>query len=388
MQYRAFGKLDWKPSALGFGAMRLPVIDSDHSKINEPQATRMLRYAIDHGVNYVDTAYPYHQGTSETFVGRALQDGYRQRVKLATKLPSWLVKAPEDFDQYLNEQLGRLQMETIDFYLLHGLDEEKWHKLRDLNVLNWAEKAMADGRIGHLGFSFHDRYQVFQEIVDAYDQWTFCQIQYNYMDEEHQAGTKGLKYAADKGLAVVVMEPIRGGQLARNLPQAVMELFDSAARKRSPADWALQWVWSHPEVSLVLSGMSTLEQVKQNVASASQSGPGTLRADELALIARVRDKYRELCPIPCTQCQYCLPCPSGVNIPRVLEIYNEAIMYNDRRRARALYNWLKEEERADSCTQCAQCEELCPQEIEIVKWLAQAHHSLGESQNQKAKLAS
>jgi predicted aldo/keto reductase-like oxidoreductase len=202
------------------------------------------------------------------------------------------------------------------------------------------------------------------------------------MDEEHQAGTRGLKYAADKGLAVVVMEPIRGGQLARNLPRAIMELWDTAARKRTPADWALQWVWNHPEVSLVLSGMSTLEQVKQNVASASQSGPATLTADELALIARVRDKYRELCPVPCTQCKYCLPCPNGVNIPRVLEIYNGAIMYNDHNRARVFYNWLKEEERADACTQCAQCEELCSQEIEIVEWLAQAHQFLGESQNQ------
>jgi predicted aldo/keto reductase-like oxidoreductase len=289
MQYRTFGKLDWEPSALGFGAMRLPVIDDNPGKIDEPEATRMLRYAIDHGVNYVDTAYPYHEETSETFLGRALQDGYRQRIKLATKLPSWLVKVAEDCDRYLNEQLERLQTETIDFYLLHGLNEERWPKLRDLNVLEWAEKAMADGRIRYLGFSFHDRYDVFQEIVDASDQWTFCQIQYNYMDEEHQAGTRGLKYAADKGLAVVVMEPIRGGQLARNPPQAIAELWDTAAPRRTPADWALQWVWNHPEVSVVLSGMSTMEQVKQNVASASQSGPGTLTADELALIARVRD---------------------------------------------------------------------------------------------------
>ncbi|MDH4138338.1 MAG: aldo/keto reductase, partial [Anaerolineae bacterium] len=343
---------------------------------------RMLHYAIDHGVNYVDNAYSYHRGNSEAFVGRALQGGYRERVKLATKLPSWLVKAPKDLNRYLNEQLERLQTETIDFYLLHSLNEQHWPKLRDLNVFNWAEKAMADGRIGYLGFSFHDRYEVFQEIVDAYDHWTFCQIQYNYMDEEHQAGTRGLKYAADRGLAVVVMEPIRGGQLARNPPRAIMELWDTAARKRTPADWALQWVWNHPEVSLVLSGMSTLKQVKQNVASASQSGPGTLTADELALIARVRDKYRELCPVHCTQCKYCLPCPSGVNIPRVLEIYNGAIMYNDHRRARGFYNWLKEEERADSCTQCAQCEELCPQEIEIVEWLAKIHQLLDESQNQ------
>ena len=177
MQYRTFGKLDWKPSALGFGAMRLPVIDDNPGKIDEPEATRMLRYAIDHGVNYVDTAYPYHEETSETFLGRALQDGYRQRIKLATKLPSWLVKVAEDCDRYLNEQLERLQTETIDFYLLHGLNEERWPKLRDLNVFDWAEKAMADGRIRYLGFSFHDRYEVFQEIVDASDQWTFCQIQ-------------------------------------------------------------------------------------------------------------------------------------------------------------------------------------------------------------------
>jgi predicted aldo/keto reductase-like oxidoreductase len=383
MQYRAFGKLDWKPSALGFGAMRLPVIDDDSGKIDEPEATRMVRYAIDHGVNYVDTAYTYHNSTGERFLGRALRDGYRQRIKLATKLPSWLVKVAEDCDRYLNEQLERLQTETIDFYLLHSLREGSWHNLRDLNVFDWAEKAMADGRIGYLGFSFHDCYEVFQEIVDAYDGWAFCQIQYNYMDEEHQAGTRGLQYAADKGLAVVVMEPIRGGQLARNPPQAIAELWDTAAPRRTPADWALQWVWNHPEVSVVLSGMSTMEQVKQNVASASQSGPGTLTADELALIARVRDKYRELCPIPCTQCRYCMPCPSGVNIPRVLEIYNEAIMYNSHQTARDAYNlWLNKEERADLCTQCAQCEEVCPQEIEIVEWLAQIHQLLDESQNQ------
>jgi predicted aldo/keto reductase-like oxidoreductase len=381
MQYRTFGKLDWKPSALGFGAMRLPVVDDDPGKIDELEATRMVRYAIDHGVNYVDTAYAYHSGTSETFLGRALQDGYRQRVKLATKLPSWIVKASNDFDRYLNVQLERLQTETIDFYLLHGLDEGDWHNLRDLNVFDWAEKAMADGRFHYLGFSFHDRYEVFQEIVDTYDQWIFCQIQYNYMDEERQAGTRGLKYAADKGLAVVVMEPIRGGQLARNPPQPIVELWDTAARKRTPADWALQWVWDHPEVSVVLSGMSTMEQVEQNVASANQSGPGTLTTDELTLIARVRDKYRELCPIPCSQCRYCMPCPSGVNIPRVLEIYNEAIMYNDYDMARNGYNlWFNKEERADSCTQCAQCEELCPQEIEIVEWLAQIHQLLDESQ--------
>ncbi|MCK4316741.1 MAG: aldo/keto reductase, partial [Anaerolineae bacterium] len=330
----------------------------------------------DHGVNYVDTAYPYHKGTSEVFLGRALQDGYRERVKLATKLPSWLIKAPEDLDRYLNEQLERLQTAHIDFYLLHALNEKSWPKLRDVNVLRWAEGAMADGRIHHLGFSFHDRYEVFQEIVDAYDRWTFCQIMYNYMDEEHQAGTRGLEYAADKGLAVVVMEPIRGGQLAKTVPQPIQELWDTAPRKRAPADWALQWVWNHPKVSVVLSGMSTMEHVRQNVVSAGQSDPGALTEDELALVARVRDKYRDLCPIPCTDCKYCLPCPSGVNIPRIFEIYNEAMIYNDLRGGRMRYGWLEEGERANLCTECGQCLELCPQQIEIPEWLAKAHELL------------
>jgi len=376
MQYRTFGKLDWKASALGFGAMRLPVIDNDAGKIDEPEATRMLRYAIDGGVNYVDTAYGYHKSTSEAFLGRALQDGYRERVKLATKLPSWLIEAPEHFDRYLNEQLERLQTDHIDFYLLHALNEKNWHKLRDMNVLRWAEGAMADGRIHYLGFSFHDRYEVFQEIVEAYDHWTFCQIMYNYMDEEHQAGIKGLKYAAEKGLAVIVMEPIRGGRLSKSVPQPIQELWDTAPRKRTPADWALQWVWNHPQVSVVLSGMSTMEQVEQNVVSAGQSSPGTLTEDELTLIARVRDKYRELRRVPCTDCQYCLPCPSGVSIPRIFEIYNEVTMYNDLKGARMRYGWIKEEERANQCTECEQCLELCPQQIEIPEWLAKAHELL------------
>ena len=376
MQYRTFGQLDWEVSVLGFGAMRLPVVSDDPEKIDEVEATRMLRAAIDGGVNYVDTAYPYHQGTAEAFVGRALRDGYRQRVRVATKLPCWLVEEAADFDRYLDEQLERLQVEKVDFYLLHALNETFWPKLRDLNVLDWAERAMADGRIGHLGFSFHDKYEVFQEIVDAYDGWSLCQIQYNYVDIEYQAGTRGLGYAAGKGLAVVVMEPIRGGLLARCPPPPIAELWDSAPRRRTPADWALQWVWDHPDVSVVLSGMSTMEQVRQNLASAACCGPGTLSADELAVIARVRDKYRELAPIPCTYCKYCLPCPSGVNIPRILELYNEALMYGDLETSRRMYGWLKEEERADACAQCGDCEELCPQSIGIIDWLATAHELL------------
>ena len=378
MQYRTFGKLDWKSSVLGFGAMRLPIVDNDPAKINEPQATEMIRYAIDHGVNYIDTAHPYHGGQSESFLGRALCGGCREKVKLATKLPSWFIKASGDFDRYFSEQLKRLQTDRIDLYLLHGLNKEYWTSLRRLRVLDWAQDRIRKGLIGHLGFSFHDTFDVFKEIVDAYDDWSFCQIQYNYMDVDYQAGTRGLKYAADKGLAVVIMEPLRGGQLAKNPPQPVAGLWKTAQRSRTPADWGLQWVWNHPEVSVVLSGMSTMQHVIENVASADRSKAGSLTEEELTLIDRVRDVYRELAPIPCTNCKYCMPCPNGVNIPRILEIYNDAGMYNDDRVARVAYQWVDKEQRADRCIECGQCEDRCPQDIPITQWLKKAHTLLCE----------
>ncbi|MCD6345515.1 MAG: aldo/keto reductase [Anaerolineae bacterium] len=379
MQYRTFGKLDWKPSALGFGAMRLPTLNDDQKQIDEPLATRMIRYAIDHGVNYVDTAYPYHGGASEPFVGRVLQDGYREKVKLATKLPCWLVKESGDFDRYLDEQLERLQTEHIDFYLLHALGEKQWHIMHDMGVLDWAERALGDGRIRHLGFSFHDTYAAFQEIVDAYDAWTFCQIQYNYMDIDYQAGTRGLKYAADKGLAVVVMEPLRGGQLAQTPPETVARLWAMAAQQRSPADWALQWVWNQPEVSLLLSGMSAMQHVMENVASAERSGVGQLTEAELTLIKGVRAAYQTLSPIPCTDCKYCMPCPNGVNRPGIFEIYNSALMYGHLENARAAYHWVGKEHQADQCIECGVCEEKCPQGISIIEWLKKAHALLGSA---------
>ena len=376
MKYRTFGRLDWKPSALGFGAMRLPTLGGDPARIHEAEATRMVRFAIDQGVNYVDTAYPYHREMSEPFLGRALQDGYRQRIRLATKLPCKYVEDATDFDRYLDEQLKRLRTDHLDFYLLHGLNAESWTKVRDLGVLRWAETAIADGRFHHLGFSFHDRLEVFREIIDASDLWLFCQIQYNFMDVEHQAGTEGLKYAAGKGLAVVIMEPLRGGLLARNVPPAVQQIWDGALSQRAPADWGLQWVWNHPQVSVVLSGMNTMEQVEQNVASASRSGPGTLTSQELELVALARNRYREQSRIPCTDCRYCLPCPSGVNIPGVFEAYNNAMIYGDEEAAQMRYLWIEEGQRADVCVECEECLEKCPQQIEIPHWLAKAHELL------------
>jgi len=378
MQYRTFGRLDWRPSALGFGAMRLPTLDDDSGKIDESLATRMIRTAIDAGVNYVDTAWPYHKEEGEPFVGRCLQAGYRERVKLATKMPTWLIEKSADFDRYLDDQLGRLQTDHIDFYLLHGLNKDRWSTIRNLDVLEWAERAIADGRIGHIGFSFHDELSVFKEIVDAYN-WTFCQIMYNYMDTEFQAGREGLRHAAAKGLAVIAMEPLRGGSLTRPSPEPIAKLWDESPVRRSQADWALQWVWNHPEVSFLLSGMSEMSHVEENIASAENSSVGTLSDEDLARVERVRDAYRSLSPIPCTDCKYCMPCPSDVAIPRIFSIYNAAIMYGDHIGARRSYSqFMEPENRADNCTECGQCESACPQQIEIIDWLKKAHTFLIE----------
>lgn len=375
MKYRKFGRLDWNVSVLGFGAMRLPLLDKDPAHIDETESIRMIRYGIDHGINYLDTAYPYHKGCSEALLGRALRDGYREKVRIATKLPCFIVNSAADFDRYLDEQLGRLQVNAIDFYLLHGLSGSTWTKMRDLNVLMWAQRALKDGRIGHLGFSFHDELKVFKEIVDACDYWTFCQIQYNYMDTEYQAGTAGLEYAAGKGLGVVIMEPLRGGKLAQKPPVDIAQLWNSFPEKRSPVDWALRWVWDHPEVSVALSGMSTMQQVVENVTLADHAGAGVMTGDELDLIEEVRTAYRKRKTILCSGCSYCMPCPNGVNIPRVFEHYNDGQIYENMDDARFLYNnYFGNGKRADECTECGQCVEICPQNLEIPDLLKKVHN--------------
>jgi len=367
MQYRQFGKLNIAVSALGFGLMRLPVIDNDNNKIDEAEAIKMIRYTIDNGVNYIDTAWPYHGGNSEIVAGKALKDGYREKTFLATKLPTWLINEKEDMDKYLNEQLKKLQTDHIDFYLLHALDKHKWENMKKVDALSWAEKKKQEGKIRYIGFSFHDDYPVFQEIVDYYDKWDFCQIQYNYMDIDVQAGEKGLKHAASKGLGVIIMEPIRGGRLA-NPPKSVQDIWDTAKVKRTPAEWALQWLWNQPEVSVVLSGMSTFEQLKENIESAKMSGINTLTKEELEIVSKVRNKYKELSPIACTGCNYCMPCPNGVNIPRNFELYNEAHMYNTYEVNRRDYENLGDA-KASSCVECGTCESVCPQHLTIIDYL-------------------
>jgi predicted aldo/keto reductase-like oxidoreductase len=365
VQYRSFGKLNWKVSALGFGAMRLPTVCNDAGRIDEPEAIRMIRYAIDHGVNYVDTAYSYHRGSSETLVGKALKDEYRENVKLATKMPTWLVNAREDMDKYLEEQLEKLKTD-IDFYLLHGLNKERWQRLERLNVAEWAEKKIDEGKFMYLGFSFHDEYDVFKHIIDSYENWTLCQVQYNYMDLEYQAGTRGIRYAASKGLAVVVMEPIAGGRLAVKPPKPIQDMWNDARVRRTQAEWALLWVWNHPEVSIALSGMSTLQQVKENVRSASHSGVNKLTREDLSLIDRVALEYKNTGFVGCTGCKYCLPCPEGVNITEIISLYNEFYMKNMNDEVKNKY-WehITPESQAKRCIACGRCQELCPQQLPI-----------------------
>ncbi|MGO9446148.1 MAG: aldo/keto reductase [Thiobacillaceae bacterium] len=380
MQYRSFGKLDWKGSALGFGCMRLPAVDGRQSSgnVDEAEAIRMVRHAIDHGVNYCDTAYMYHEGKSELILGRALRDGYRERVRLATKLPVYFVQGPQDFDRLLNEQLTKLQTDHIDFYLLHGLSKATWSNVvLKHGLLGLAEKALADGRIRHLGFSFHDSYESFEEIVNGSDLWSFCQIQYNYMDIENQAGTRGLKLAADKGLAVVIMEPLLGGRLA-DPPPAIAETIAGDPAHRSPAQLAFEWLWDQPEVSVVLSGMSAMSQVVENLQFADSARVGKLTAADQALIARVREQYQARIPIPCTKCGYCMPCPNDVNIPANFDLFNYAKAYDDVSSAKFRYNFLlKEGQRAAACIDCDTCENLCPQHIPISDWMPKVSELLG-----------
>jgi hypothetical protein len=356
--------------------MRLPVLDDQEERIDEEEGTKILRRAIDLGVNYVDTAYPYHQGMSEPFVGRALQEGYREKVFLATKLPSWEIQYASDCDWYLNAQLERLQTERIDCYLLHNIKKQWWEHLLQCRVLEFLDRAVQQGQIRYVGFSFHDEYDHFVRVVDAYD-WDFCQIQYNFMDQEVQAGKAGLEYASAKKMGVVIMEPLRGGGLAGTIPADIQAVWDTITMQRRPADWALRWVWNHPQVSVVLSGMNSLQQVEENCRTANESRPQSLSEEELEIVSQVSQMYQQRIEVDCTGCGYCLPCPNGVNIPRIFSIYNARTMFEDKRWSHLMYTMsTNDQERADNCAQCGECEEKCPQDIPIIDKLAEAHQVL------------
>jgi hypothetical protein len=356
--------------------MRLPMIGAQEGTagfdpnvpIDEAEATKMIEHAVEQGVTYFDTAYGYHGGKSEVFLGKTLRP-YRSQVMIATKLPSWNVQKPEDLETLFQEQLQRLGTDYLDFYLIHGLDTNNWAKMKSMGTLEFLNRLRSEGRIRHAGFSFHDDVKVFREIIDAFD-WAMCLVQFNFYDRDYQAGRQGLVYAAARGVGIVVMEPLRGGKLVDRIPAEVRALWDTAPVRRSPVEWAMRYVWDFPEVATVLTGSSTLAQLKDHTEIVDRAIAKSLTAEEHALIEKVRLEYRKMLKVDCTGCAYCMPCPSGVSIPQNFNLYNDSFLFKGAEVNAFLYNrFMTPEQRASGCTECMICVEKCPQKIDIPKEL-------------------
>lgn len=371
MNYRIIPKTDDKLSILGYGCMRLPV---KHGKIDGKRAAAQIDYAVDRGVNYFDTAMPYHLGESEPFLGKILSGSKRDKVKIATKLPPWSVKQKEDMNIIIDIQLKRLNTDRIDYYLLHTLQRENWKRLNSLDVLEFLENQKKIGKILYKGFSFHGDKETFIEIIDSYN-WDFCQVQFNYLDVNRQAGLEGLKYAASKGIGIVIMEPLRGGALAKDPPKVIKQIWNESEIKRTPAEWSLRWIWNHPEVTCILSGMNEEKQIEENIRIACDAFPNSLTDEELTLVRRVAGKYHELMKIGCTGCGYCLPCPAGVNIPACFELFNRKNIFGDSWQSKVFYmGWVAgfsggKPAYASLCKNCGKCVQKCPQHLPIPEYL-------------------
>ncbi len=375
MEKRRMEGLGLETSLLGFGCMRFPT--TADGKIDEAEAQAMLDRAIAEGVNYIDTAYPYHNGESEPFVGRALQKYDRRSFYLATKLPAWLVKSREDAERYFEEQLRRLQTDYIDFYLLHAMSGESYRKMVELGVVAYCEKLKEEGRIRYFGFSFHDSYEAFAEILGSRD-WDFCQIQLNYMDAEEQAGMRGYRLAEEKGVPLVIMEPVKGGSLAV-FADDITEKLRALDHEASTASFALRWVGSLPNVKVILSGMSTMEQVEDNLKTFSEFKP--LSGREASVIEEIVDMIKGRVQNGCTGCRYCMPCPAGVNIPECFSVWNTYHMYQNYNMVKWKWeNGIGEAAQAKNCIKCGKCEALCPQKLSIREDLARAQADLDKKE--------
>ncbi|MDR0469607.1 MAG: aldo/keto reductase [Peptococcaceae bacterium] len=367
MNYRTNPKTGKKHSLLGFGAMRLPKKADDPNAIDEAESIRIIRYAIDNGVNYIDTAYTYNEGDSEMTVAKALKDGYGDKVMIATKLPTMRLRKAEEHQEFLDTSLRRLERDSIDFYLLHGMKERYWETVQKLKTVDFLMKMKDEGKIQNFGLSFHgETFGLFKEMID-YAPWDFVQIQLNYLDAEYQAGVKGLQYAHSKGIAVIVMEPLRGGNLTRNIPPTVTQIYSQFDVERTPADWGLRWVANHPEVTTILSGMSTFEQVKEDVEILSDADAGCLGEKELSIMARIADEYRKLIPYPCTACGYCRnDCPQQIEIPLIIGMRNDASMFDSHQGTRYQISHMIRKP-PSLCIECKKCEDICPQHLKVSK---------------------
>ncbi|MBQ0079324.1 MAG: aldo/keto reductase [Eubacterium sp.] len=371
MLYRKMGKLDVEVSLLGFGAMRLPV-DSE-GNIDDAASIALMRKAVDSGINYIDTAFLYPK--SEKLIGKALQDGYREKVYIADKFPLATLRSEEDKESIFNKQLERLGVECIDFYLVHNVNKPLWKRAQKYDIISFLDQKKKEGKIKYLGFSFHDDFDLFKEVVDIYD-WDFCQIQLNYMDKNLQAGVKGLDYATDKGMGVIIMEPLKGGRLTQNIPPAVQEIWDNAEDQKTPAQWAFKWLVSNPKVSLILSGMSNEEQLEANLAIFSDPDTEVITEAQEELLETVAEKYRSLIKYSCTGCGYCLPCPQKIGIPTLLGYFNDWNAFDHPTSAKFEYtNWMPKH--GSDCIECHACEDKCPQHLPIAQAMKEAAEAFG-----------
>ena len=375
MKYRNMGKLGFQSSAFGLGCMRFNGAASGDSIIDEQKAISLIRRAIDGGVTYLDTAYVYLDKTSEIVLGKALRDGYREKVTIATKMPRNAVHDRASMEALLAEELKKLQTDHIDFYLMHGLDLEDWQYFKSIGAPQFFDDMKKEGKIRFKCFSFHGPYDQFEAILNDWD-WDMVQIQYNFMDINNQAGTKGLELAGKKGIPVVIMEGLLGGRLAK-APENVQALYDAFPEKRTPVEWAFRWLCDHPEVSVVLSGCNEAEQIDENLRIFDTVEPGIMTAEERRLMERVREAYLSRTKIGCTGCRYCMPCPNGVDIPGIFSVWNNASLYDqDPRHDWKLGQIRKEGAGADRCVGCGACEAACPQHLPIIESLQKAWQAM------------
>ncbi len=380
MQYRLYGKLGYQVSALGMGCMRLPRIykpGQDHAEVDLEKSFELIRYAVEHGVNYFDSAYAYHNKTSESILGEALDNGYRKKVKIATKQPFAVMKTQANIRRNLENTLRKLRTDYIDVYLIHNVQKESWDEIKQRRIIEEFEKFRDEGMIKAIGFSYHGSFPCFKEILDYYP-WDMCQIQQNMLDVDREATEEAIKAAGRKKTALVIMEPLRGGGLS-NAPESVRSLYDSYPEKRTPAEWAFRHVINYPEVSCILSGMTTMEQLKQNIElfSRPDAVPDCLSEEEKEIIQKAKAAYESVASIPCTGCEYCLPCPKGVHIPGVFFGFNAGTMFGDFSQPKRSYMFTKRfKQDASQCVACGACEKKCPQHIDIINQLKVAHASL------------
>lgn len=375
MKYRDFGKLGIKGSAFGLGCMRFNGAASGDSVIDEQKAISLIRRAIDGGVTYIDTAYVYLDRTSEIVVGKALRDGYRDRATIATKMPMEYVHNRAEMEALLAEELNKLQTDHIDFYLMHGINREKWEYFKSIGAPEFFEDMKKAGKIRFKCFSFHGPYDEFEYIIQDYD-WDMVQIQYNFMDVNNQAGTKGLELAGRLGIPVVIMEGLLGGRLAK-APENVQALYDAFPVKRTPVEWAFRWLCNHPQIATVLSGCNEAEQIDDNLRIFDTVQPGIMSAEELKLMDDVRAAYLARTRIGCTGCRYCMPCPNGVNIPGTFSVWNNVSLYGiDPKDDWGYRMMLDKGETPDRCVACGACEAACPQHLDIIQSLKAAWSEL------------